>query len=98
VNVASGATSKMSQFLNGVIVLLIVTFCLPYFSFIPMPVIASILITSAVRLIPFDMIQYLFKIDKFECFILLLTAGICIYADGAMGLMYGGLFTLLNYA
>lgn len=77
---------------------MIVSFCLPYFSYIPMPVIASILITSAVRLIPFSMIIYLFKIDKFECFILLLTAGICIYADGAMGLMVGGLFTLLNYA
>jgi len=44
------------------------------------------------------MIIYLFKIDKFECFVLLLTAGICIYADGAMGLIIGGLFALLNYA
>lgn len=52
VNVASGATDKMSQFINAVSVLLIVLLLLPMFTYLPMPVIASILMTSAFRLVP----------------------------------------------
>ena len=84
--------------MNGVVVLVIVALFLQYFSYIPMSVIAAILITSAVRLVPCKMIYYLFRLDKFNCFVLILTAAICLYADGALGLIVGGLLTLLNYA
>ena len=47
VNVASGATYKISQFINGVVVLIVILLLLPCFTYIPMPVIASILITSS---------------------------------------------------
>lgn len=52
VNVASGATDKLSQFINAMFVLAIVMLALPVFTYIPMPVIASILMTSAFRLVP----------------------------------------------
>jgi MFS superfamily sulfate permease-like transporter len=95
VNVASGATYKISQFINGVIVLIVTLLLLPCFTYIPMPVIASILLTSSCRLVPKNMIAHLFKLDKFECFILLFTAALCVLVDGAFGLLIGGVITLL---
>jgi MFS superfamily sulfate permease-like transporter len=52
VNVKSGATNKMSQFLNGVFVLSVVFIAMPMFVYTPLPCIAAILITSSCRLFP----------------------------------------------
>jgi MFS superfamily sulfate permease-like transporter len=52
VNVSSGTTYKISQFINGVVVLIVILLLFRCFLYIPMPVIASILITSSCRLVP----------------------------------------------
>lgn len=52
VNCSSGATDKMSQFINALVVLLMVIVLMPAFAYIPMAAIASILITSSCRLVP----------------------------------------------
>ena len=52
-NVASGATHKTSQFINALVCLIVYLVFLPSFTYIPMPVIASMLMVSACRLIPF---------------------------------------------
>ena len=52
VNCQSGATDKCSQFINALWVLAMVLLLLPAFSWIPMSIIASILITSSCRLVP----------------------------------------------
>jgi SulP family sulfate permease len=53
VNISSGATHKTSQFINAIVVMIMIFAVMPVFTFIPMPVIASILVCSAWRLIPF---------------------------------------------
>lgn len=53
VNISSGATHKTSQFINAIVVMIMIFVVMPVFTFIPMPVIASILVCSAWRLIPF---------------------------------------------
>jgi len=98
VNIASGADHKYSQFINAVWVLLIVAVLIPYFAYIPMCIIASMLITSAFRLLPIDVMKYMWKHDKAEFFILLITGIICIFVDGAMGLMAGSFISLLRHA
>lgn len=95
VNVASGATDKLSQFINAVVVLIVILLLLPAFTYIPMAVIASILITSSCRLIPKKIIAHLFHLDKLECFILLFTGALCVLVDGALGLLIGGGIALL---
>jgi hypothetical protein len=62
---------------------------------LPMCVIASILITSACRLIPKKVIAHLWHADKWECFVLLFTGFLCVFIDGAVGLLIGGLIALL---
>lgn len=65
VNVQSGANSKASQFINAMVVLLVVLILLPAFSYIPMCVIAAILITSSCRLVPKKFMVQTFVADKF---------------------------------
>jgi MFS superfamily sulfate permease-like transporter len=78
--------------------LLIIVFLLPVFSFMPMPVIASILITMACRLLPSNYIDEISSLDKFELFILLLTTLLSVTIDGASGLIICGLICLIKYA
>ena len=96
VNVASGATNKISQFINAISVLLIIMIGMRVFTQIPMAVIASILITSSVRLIPFGLMGQLWGQDKGELAILLGTCAVCIFEDGALGLMVGCFLALLR--
>lgn len=98
VNIASGADHKYSQFINAVWVLVFAIVLIPYFSYIPMAIIASMLITSACRLIPFDIMASMWKHDKAEFFILWFTGIVCIFVDGAMGLMAGCFISLLRHA
>jgi len=98
VNIASGADHKYSQFINAMWVLVIVAVLIPFFAYIPMCIIASMLITSAFRLLPIDIMKSMWKHDKAEFFILVITGVICIFVDGAMGLMAGSFISLLRHA
>ena len=68
------------------------------FTQIPMAVIAAILITSSIRLCPFTFIGQLWREDKIELLILLITTSTCVLVDGAMGLMLGCFVSLLRNA
>lgn len=96
VNVQTGATHKMSQFINAVFVFLIVVVFMPIFTYIPMAVIASILMTSACRLVPKTIIAELWNVDKFEFWILMITWMICVFKDGAVGLLIGAFLSFLK--
>jgi MFS superfamily sulfate permease-like transporter len=60
-----------------------------------MPVIASILMVSCFKLIPIKIMKELFKMNKFDLLVLLFTWLICIFFDGAIGLLTGGAFSLV---
>jgi SulP family sulfate permease len=96
VNIQTGATHKMSQFLNAVFVFLIVVLFMPIFTYIPMACIAAILMTSACRLVPKTIIAELWKVDRFEFWILIITWLICVFKDGAVGLLIGAFLSFLK--
>ena len=98
VNIASGADHKYSQLINAFWVLMIVVVLIPLFVYIPMCIIASILVTSAFRLIPISIMKQMWHNDKAEFLILWITMLICIFIDGAMGLMAGSFISLLRHA
>ena len=60
-----------------------------------MPIIASILMVSCFKLIPIKIMKELYKMNKFDLVILLSTWLICIFFDGAIGLLTGGAFSLV---
>lgn len=78
--------------------MLVVLILLPGFTYIPMPVIASILMVSAFRLIPFKVMGNLLRQDPSDFFLLIFTWIVCIFVDGAVGLMAGGVIALLKFA
>ena len=96
VNIQTGATHKTSQFINAVCIFLIVILCMNVFSYIPMAVIAAILMTSACRLVPKKIMAQLWRVDKFEFFVLIFTWLICVFKDGAVGLLVGSFLSFLK--
>ena len=98
VNVRTGATDKMSQMINGFVVLIITLLFMPAFVFVPLPCIAAILIVAASNLIPFEKMSELLDYDIAEFIILILTTIICVLVDGAVGLMIGGVISILRTA
>ena len=96
VNIQTGATHKMSQLINAVFVFLIVVLFMPIFTYIPMACIASILMTSACRLVPKTIIAELWNVDRFEFWILIITWIICVFKDGAVGLLIGAFLSFLK--
>jgi len=98
VNAQSGATDKMSQFINAMVVLVFALVLMPAFSFIPMSIVASILITSSCRLVPKKFIYQTFVADKFECALIIITTAACVLIDGALGLLIGSFIALLHHA
>jgi len=98
VNVTAGATDKISQLINGVMVLIITLAFMPAFVYMPLPGIAAILIVSATRLVPFGVMARLYSADIAELIILLLTTAICVLVDGAVGLLIGGVIAILRNA
>lgn len=71
---------------------------MPAFVYVPLPCIAAILITAASGLIPFGVMADLINYDIAEFLILIVTCGICVLVDGAVGLMVGGVVSILRTA
>ena len=61
-----------------------------------MAVIASILMTSACRLVPKTIMRQLWNVDKVEFWILIVTWLICVFKDGAVGLLIGSFLAFLK--
>ena len=96
VNVTFGATHKLSQFISGVLVLLIAILFLPGFTYIPISCFAAILMNCAIKLIPFQAMGILWGLDKVELLILLATCTTCIWVDAVIGLLAGAGVCLLR--
>jgi len=96
-NIKSGATSRISAFINCLSVLLISAVALPLFKFIPMPTIAALLVMTAYRMLALDHMIHMFKYDRIAFWIAILTAVCCIALDTMTGILVGGVVSLLLF-
>lgn len=96
-NVKSGANHKVSQAINSISILLISFLLLSTFKYIPMAIIASILVFTAVRMIEREHFIRMFEHDKKSFFISLLVAFVTVYYDPIIGIMAGTAITLLFF-
>jgi SulP family sulfate permease len=96
VNIQTKATHKTSQFINAVFVLFVVLLFSPVFVYLPMSVIASILITSSCRLVPKTVMKQLWDCDRFDFWVLIITWLLCVFLDGATGLLIGAFVSFLK--
>merc|ERR1711907_641947 len=88
-NIMSGTKGSASQFINSLLCVVIVVALLPFFSYVPLSIVACILMLIAVRMAPIETLIHLYKTDKVEC---VLMASVCIVSvglDPTYGLVMG---------
>lgn len=96
-NIKSGATHKSSGFVSAVMVAVISLFLLPYFKFLPLPVIAAILVMVAIKMIEHEHFKRMWDIDKKSFWVAMLVAAITIYEDPIAGILVGAAISLLLF-
>eukprot|EP01089_Gocevia_fonbrunei_P009795 TRINITY_DN2220_c0_g2_i1.p1 TRINITY_DN2220_c0_g2~~TRINITY_DN2220_c0_g2_i1.p1 ORF type:complete len:726 (-),score=188.56 TRINITY_DN2220_c0_g2_i1:37-2070(-) len=94
-NIKSGATSRMSGLLNVVIVTILSAVLLRFFKFLPLPVVAGIIVFVAVRMVDHHHFINFWKLDKTTFFLSLFCAFICIVEDPTMGIVVGVVLSML---
>ena len=96
-NIKNGATDKLSATLNSVFLLIISFFFLSYFAYIPMPVIAAILVYVAINMVETRHFVRFFKYQPSGFWLSLLVAVITFYKDPIIGILLGTVISLLLF-
>jgi len=97
-NIRMGGVSRVSGFMNTCVVLLISIAILPVFSYLPMPVIAAMLVMVAFNMVEWHAVGHLLKYDKIQFVLTLIVAVICIIWDPTMGIVFGAIVGMLRLA
>ncbi|MEK7649398.1 MAG: SulP family inorganic anion transporter [Patescibacteria group bacterium] len=96
-NIKSGASHKVSAAMSALFVALISFLLLTSFQYIPLAVIAAILVTVAVRMVEREHFRRMWLIDKKSFIIALIVAGITIYEDPIAGILVGAAVSLVLF-
>ncbi len=96
-NIKNGADNKMSATLNAVFIAVISLFLLVYFKYIPMAVIAAILAYVAIQMVEAGHFTRFFRHEKSSFFISMAVAGITVYSDPIIGMLFGTAFSLILF-
>lgn len=88
-NVKSGADNKISQSINSIFVALISILLLAYFRFIPLSVIAAILMFVAIRMVAPEHYSRMWELDRTGFWISLAVAFITVFDDPSIGILVG---------
>jgi len=97
-NIRSGATSYLSAVVNSVAVFAISLVLLTFFKYLPMCIVASILVVVAIRMIEVEHIIHLWKVDKKMFSLSILVAVLCIMSDPTTGILFGTVIALLMFS
>lgn len=96
-NIKSGASDRMSATLSSVFVAIICIFFLQYFKYIPLAVIASILVFTAVRMVEIVHYKRALEKDRYGFWLIMLVAFITVYEDPIFGILFGTTATLIMF-
>jgi SulP family sulfate permease len=88
-NVKTGATDATACFLQGLFVAFISVFLFGYFKYIPLAVIASILVFAAIRMVELHHYRRAFDFDRFGFWIMIFVAFVTVYEDPIAGILFG---------
>jgi len=88
-NIKSGSTDKLAATINSIAIVVISFVLIRYFSYMPMPIIASILVATAIRMVEKEHLVNLFVFDKQDFFIGILVCAITVLEDPIYGILFG---------
>ncbi|MFA9288846.1 MAG: SulP family inorganic anion transporter [Weeksellaceae bacterium] len=96
-NVKSGANHNMSAIISSVSIALISIVLLQYFKFIPLSVIAAILVFVAIRMVEREHFTRYYKYDRKGFILAMLVAFITVYEDPIIGILFGTAVSLILF-
>lgn len=96
-NIKAGATNRMSATISSIMMIVISFICLAYFSYMPMAVIAAILVNVAWGMIETEQFGRLYTHDKVNFGISVAVACITLYKDPIVGILGGAMISLLFF-
>lgn len=96
-NIKTGATKRYSAIISVVNVSIISLFLLEYFKYIPLAVIASILVFVAIQMVEREHYEKLWKYEKSGFFVSLFVAIVTIIKDPIVGILFGVSISLLIF-
>jgi MFS superfamily sulfate permease-like transporter len=95
-NIKSGATSRAAGIVNGICIILLSTVLFDAFKYLPLPIIAAILVNVAVRMVEVPEIIMLYKMDKPMFAVCIITGLVAIVEDPTMGILVGAVLAMIR--
>lgn len=96
-NIKTGATDKLSATVSSISIALISLLLLTSFRYIPLAIIAAILVFVAIRMVEMEHFGRMFSVDKKSLAISLLVAFVTVYEDPIIGILVGTVIALLVF-
>jgi len=96
-NVKSGATGKVSGILAAIFTAILAVFLLPYFQYLPMPILAAILFNTAIGLLEIKHFVHYFYEDKKSLIVSLAVMLLTVIQDASIGILLGTTLALLFF-
>lgn len=96
-NVNTGANHSTSAIVSSVAIAVISLLLLPYFKFLPLAMVAAILIYVAIKMVKGEHYRQLYRFDKQAFYLSLLVAAVTIIWDPIVGIAVGTVITLLAF-
>ncbi len=97
-NIKAGATHRISASIAAITTAIIALVALPYFTFIPMAVIAALLVNTAIGLIETQIFKNFWKHEKASFWIAIVVALVTVFEDAGTGVVVGAILALLKFA
>ncbi|MBY0310352.1 hypothetical protein K2Q16_04380 [Patescibacteria group bacterium] len=97
-NIKAGATHKTAAVIAAVITAVIAVIALPFFSYIPMAVIAAILANTALGLIEVHQFKEFWRREKESFFVAILVLLVTVFEDAGVAVVVGAVVALLLFA
>ncbi|MBU6430881.1 MAG: SulP family inorganic anion transporter [Patescibacteria group bacterium] len=96
-NVKSGATSKISATISSIMIGLVSVIFISYFKYLPMAVVASILVYVAFRMVEAEHFKHIYVHNKSAFGLSIVVALITIIQDPIVGILVGSIISLLIF-
>lgn len=96
-NVKSGATRKTSATISSIMIAIISLMFLSYFKYLPLAVVASILVYVAFRMVEMEHFKHIYLYDKKSFVLALAVAGITVGQDPIAGIVAGSVIALFIF-
>lgn len=96
-NIKSGAMHRVSQGISSVCIAACALVFIPYFSYMPLAVIAAILVSVAIKMIEMEHFSRLFAHDKTNFLLSVFVAAVTVIKDPIMGIILGSAISLVLF-